>query len=47
MDSPYNVGDTMCETCGAVFNDKDDSIVMYDMDIARNYKAVRKVMGDI
>lgn len=45
VDSPFNIGDTLCETCGAIFIDKDMSIVMYDEDINRTYKIAKNVMG--
>lgn len=47
VDSPFNVGDILCELCGAVFvvTDGRSETVMFDYDIARQYKISKSTMG--
>lgn len=45
VDSPYNVGDFLCNICGAVFIPGASSAVIYDMDVARNYATMKHAMG--
>jgi hypothetical protein len=37
LDSPFNVGDTICLVCGAVYDDPTGEIVLYDPDINGGY----------
>lgn len=37
MDSPFTVGDTLCVTCGCVFESKTGEIITYDEDMRKSY----------
>jgi hypothetical protein len=43
IDSPFQgMGDTMCERCGACFDDGSDTIIIHDQELLASYNKIRK-----